>query len=363
MARGMSKGSVFAIVITLLGMMNLSPSATDGLRGGCMACILPLQASTLYGHDRLVSVFGSLTRFISTGERKRKLEAKREIERLSLENARLRQEMDLLQDAVTQKGLQRLLPVHEEPVPARVVYRSFALWDTTLWVDVGEKDNKTAGEKNVAHNSPVLVGDSVVGVIDYVGKRWSRVRLLSDPLMMPSVRVVRGGVQNQSLVLHVDALNDALSTREDIGSWAALKELLGRVKKHLETTSETQFLAKGELQGSRLGAWRGGGHTLCGTGFNYDFGDEMGSSRDLRSGAPVTGGDATPLVKVSDLLVTTGLDGVFPPGLRVATVTGIDVLREGAYCYDLEAEPTAGNLGQVSVVFVLPPLERDQESY
>lgn len=345
MLRGIKTGSLLVIVVTLLGMMNLSERATDSLRGGFLACILPLSSGVVHGQQKISGFFLAIGGLFSDSAKKQKLEDSQEVERLHLENVRLNQEIGILQEALRQQGLQRLLPERQEPIPARVVYRSFALWDSTLWVDVGEKDN-------VAHNSPVLVGASLVGVVDYVGTKWSRVRLLSDALMMPSVRAVRGGVQNQALMSHVDALNDALLVRGDMGT---LRELLGRYKKLLETTSETLFLAKGELQGCCVKAWRGGGQVLTGSGFNYDFADAQGPARDLRSGVPTTGGEGCPLVKVNDLLVTTGLDGVFPSGLHVAYVSSLDVLREGAYCYDLEAIPTAGNLDELSVVFILPP--------
>ncbi len=35
------------------------------------------------------------------------------------------------------------------------------------------------------------------------------------------------------------------------------------------------------------------------------------------------------------------MDGVFPEGLKVARVTKIQALREGDYCYEIEALPLA----------------------
>ena len=65
------------------------------------------------------------------------------------------------------------------------------------------------------------------------------------------------------------------------------------------------------------------------------------------------------MLKVNDLLVTTGMDGVFPEGLHVATVTKIRPLKEGDYYYQLEAIPTAGNLEEISIVSILPPTGYD----
>jgi rod shape-determining protein MreC len=54
------------------------------------------------------------------------------------------------------------------------------------------------------------------------------------------------------------------------------------------------------------------------------------------------------------------LDGVFPPGLDVATITKIHPLKEGDYYYELEAKPTAGNMYNLSYVFVIPPVSESQ---
>ena len=59
---------------------------------------------------------------------------------------------------------------------------------------------------------------------------------------------------------------------------------------------------------------------------------------------------------MNDVLVKTGMDGVFPPGFQVATVTRIELLKEGDYFYELEARPIAGPLEELSLVFVLPPM-------
>ena len=70
-------------------------------------------------------------------------------------------------------------------------------------------------------------------------------------------------------------------------------------------------------------------------------------------------GLAIPLIQVHDLLVTTGIDGVFPPGLRVAEVKKVFPLSEGAYTYEIEAIPTAGNLNNLQHVFIIPPVVLD----
>jgi cell shape-determining protein MreC len=57
-------------------------------------------------------------------------------------------------------------------------------------------------------------------------------------------------------------------------------------------------------------------------------------------------------------LLTTGFDGVFPPGFCVATVSKVEQLKEGASSYEIEAVSTAQALDELTHVFVLPPVNR-----
>ncbi len=54
------------------------------------------------------------------------------------------------------------------------------------------------------------------------------------------------------------------------------------------------------------------------------------------------------------------MDGIFPPGLRVAIVSKVIPLREGACAYDIEAKATCGDLNRLFHLTVLPPLEFDK---
>jgi cell shape-determining protein MreC len=82
----------------------------------------------------------------------------------------------------------------------------------------------------------------------------------------------------------------------------------------------------------------------------------------LRNGIPYGSKDPSfgiPLLKEGDVLMTTGMDGVFPPGLQVAEVVSVGELEEGDYSYELVAAPIAGNLNEVSLLFVMPPIGFD----
>jgi rod shape-determining protein MreC len=247
-------------------------------------------------------------------------------------------------------------------LPAKVIFREPASWSSTLWINLGEKDNQKLNKRIVGKNSPVLLGTSIVGVVEYVGDYQSRVRLITDSRLTPSVRVSRGNEQNRYLLEHLEALIFALELREDLfsstGESITLNQQLNRLKKALLQQSGDFHLAKGEIHGTSHPLWRSRSQVLKGIGFNYDFADDEGPARDLRSGEPYDmsrKGELIPLLRPGDLLVTTGLDGIFPSGFRVGIVSTVQTLKEGASSYEIEAVSTAGNLDLLTHVFVLPP--------
>ncbi len=364
--------------------MSLSRSTTEKMRGGSAALFSPLWEKLLL----VKQFFSHPTQSPSLAA----LAPEENIQRLQLENQLLSNELiqlhqllshqhsfksqlqtlsdSLPYDArelsgeyeIASQRLARTLKLQIQVLPARVLFRSLDTWNSSLWINVGEADNQGRKEKIVAKDSPVLVGQAVVGVIDYVGQHQSRVRLITDPGLTPSVRAVRGGEQDLLVKEHIDALLGHLS-RKKLKSLSPqdqeqLAELLEQFKQVLQPFKKSWYLAKGELQGSLQPSCRGHCFILKGTGFNYDFADEEGEGRDLRTGRPLgqSQGAAIPILKAQDILVTTGMDGIFPAGLKVAAVSKIGLLKEGDYFYELEAKPLAGPLHDLSLVFVIPPL-------
>ncbi|MBI5346531.1 MAG: rod shape-determining protein MreC [Chlamydiae bacterium] len=260
--------------------------------------------------------------------------------------------------------IKNVLELEMQSMPARVVFRDPSSWSSSLWINVGEKNNESLGRLVIGKNSPVVLGSSLVGVVEYVGYKYSRVRLITDSGLIPSVRAVRGKIQDRSLYYLVKALSEHVYARDNLfkspEEKAFFLETLGNLKNVLCQEKEDQYLAKGELQGSSEPFFRSKGQVLKGIGFNYDFADVEGPARDLITGKPREANDRfakTPLLKMGDLLVTTGMDGVFPPGLQVAIVSKIQDLQEGDYVYEIEATPTASNLNELETVFVIPPLD------
>lgn len=294
-----SSTRAYLILLAALGLlMSLSIAASEKIRGSAIALLAPLWESILDAKEIAKSPFYPSQ------------DSDNEFHQLRLENQLLRVEIAHFRQS------NEISKPKEISIPSRVIFRSPSSWYSSLWINVGNADNGSNAEKIVAKNSPVMFGESLIGVIDYVGAHQSRVRLITDSGLSPSVRAVRGA---------------------DI------------------------YMAKGTLHGTSQPLWRNKNNLLKGSGFNYDFADEQGNARDLRTGKVLQdpSSKAIPLLKVGDLLMTTGMDGVFPEGLKVAEVTKIFPLREGDYYYDLEAKPTAGNLDDLSVVFVIPPLGYD----
>lgn len=248
--------------------------------------------------------------------------------------------------------LAELLGNHLSSIPAQVTYRDPSSWSSSLWINVGEDNNRALGKRVVAKNSPVLADGALVGVVEYVGAKQSRVRLITDSGLSPSVRINRGGLQNRELLHQLNVLNKQIEKRDNLFLSTGEKESfllqIQKLKKVCGGPWEDGYLAKGEVHGSSAPFWRSRSPVLRGIGFNFDYPDEEGPGRDLRGEVPI--------LKEGDLLVTSGLDGVFPAGLQVGTVAKIDPLKEGSYSYEIEVRPSASNLNDLQTLFILPPV-------
>ena len=309
--------------------MSFSPLATERLRGNTIASFAPFWEGLEEIKQWILYPFQLVSGNVGEDLRSK------ENQRLQLENRLLAEEVVRLQDlfqqeyllysqltefqSQTQAGLKadkhseelkKLFQMQLDSVSARVIYRSPASWSSSLWINVGAENNQALEREVIGKNSPVVLGTAVVGIVDYVGKRQSRVRLITDSGLNPSVRVVRGVPKQRFVKQNIDSLIQLLSDRENY------RHVVNELKQIREKEVEESplYLAKGELRGGSLSLWRTQREVLFGQGFNYDFPDEKGPARDLRSGQPIAvhGGDPIPILKENDLLVTTGMDGVFP---------------------------------------------------
>jgi cell shape-determining protein MreC len=321
------KRSYIFLSIILLVLLSFSVENANGVRAFVASKVSVFWDFVDQKTRSFLSLFSSEYTEVYENSNGTMLTQNEELERLKLENQLLKNSLKELKNFLFLQSLGGLDKSLHGMVPARVIYRSPASWNSSFWINIGTDDNQLLEEKVIAKNSPVLFGNSVIGIVDYAGKEQCRVRLITDSGLTPSVRVKR------------------------------------------EIGENSYFLAKGELRGSSRPMWRGSGQLLHGIGFNYEFADSEGPARDLRTGKPIGGTKsggakvppALPLVKVDDLLVTTGMDGVFPPGLLVAKVTKVYPLKEGDYAFELEAKPVIENFDDLSLVFVTPPLGYDEE--
>jgi rod shape-determining protein MreC len=302
---------------------------------------------------------------------------KSEILRLELENQNLRAQVDRAYEWLTfekrfsdqceflkelelrpfcQKRaahLRNVLKHQLVSIAARVIYRDPSSWSSSLWVDVGEENNISLQRQIIAKNSPVLSEGALVGVVDYVGKKQARIRLITDSGLSPSVRVSRGALQNQEILQAMQTLLKQLEKREDLFSTGiekqALLTQLKSLKEKMGLQLEDGYLAKGEVHGSSTPFWRSRSPILKGIGFNFDYPDEEGMSLSLKE-------SAVSIIKEGDLLITSGLDGVFPSGLPVGTVSKVYPLKEGSYSYNIEVHPVVQNLNDLQTVMILSPV-------
>lgn len=257
-----------------------------------------------------------------------------------------RERNEALLDAERSIGLQHPFLV------ANVIFQDQSPWSNSLWVDVGY------GSENlpfpITNHCPVLLHDIVIGMIDFVGKKASRVRTISDPSFHLAVRVVRGNRDGSRIVAAVHDLQKAVKKDPNLLPKPELASTLHRLLECIPGSIQAEgelSLAKGELQGaehpSRPEIFRG-------IGFNYDFSDAEGDRRDLRSGQQTLVDQRTLLIRPGDLLKTSGLDGVFPRGLRVATVLTVFPLEEGAISYQILATSEAKEFPNFDHLTIIP---------
>lgn len=243
------------------------------------------------------------------------------------------------------QNLTKRLEMHLHGMGANVILREPNFWSSHLWIDRG-------ATQGVTKNSPVVIGNCLIGLVDEVEKDRSKVRLITDIQLTPAVRVVRGEQGARYLMDLSDQFLEILRAKRGLLGTPETEQMAMKTIEALKTSTMRvwgdHYLAKGEISGSSFPLWRSRSPLLKGKGFNYDFPDSEGHARDLRGSLA-----DVPLLLPGDLLLTSGLDGVFPEGLEVGIVSKVHLLREGDYSYDLEAIPCFTHLDELREVWVL----------
>lgn len=352
----MKRYTYLVIALFILCQLSLPSQASDGVRSVVVAALSPSWRVCSSAKESFSQGY-----YISP-------KMHQEIEDLKLENHTLRSQLELLRAQVDLEKLVgqeaellrrmggnedsakrrkaeifRLIDLYTPSMIGKVIFREAGSWSSSLWINLGEKTNQVLGKNVIMKNSPVVIGTTVLGIVEYVGQQRSRVRLITDSTLVPSVRVLRGSEQKKMIVQQARKLMELLAPLKE-------KEELMQLCQKFDVEGENFYLAKGELHGIRRPLMRSRHAVLQGVGFNYDFEDEEGPARDLRS-------EKIPLVKAGDILVTTGMDGIFPAGLRLAQVSQVYPLREGSTAYELDAKSLIGNFDDISFVTVLPPIQ------
>lgn len=321
----MKRYGYIVLSVVLLVILSLPERAGCALRSASVATLSPSWRHLL----QMKELFLNITTVLPSGGYHVPPQVTKELEMMRLENHELKSQVELLKaelelkETAEKQSLQlvqmsetdafserrkaeifRQLELYSHAITARVIFRESGAWQSSAWVNVGEETNARLKTRLIEKNSPVVLGTHVVGLVDYVGKRRSRIRFITDRALTPSVRIVRGN-------------------------------------------EKPLYLAKGETEGMRYPTWRSRGVVLKGVGFNYDFEDAEGAGKELRSG----------VIQVGDTVVTSGMDGVFPAGLKVGMVAKVYPLKEGGTSYEAEIVSPIRDFENFSFLTILPPLD------
>ena len=197
--------------------------------------------------------------------------------------------------------IQQLLKLDGQNFPtdythvAKVIFRDPAFWASSLLIDKGMRDENFPIEKN----SPVLSNGYLIGIVEEVFETFSKVRLITDKNLQFSIR----------------------------------KKPTSLTENKLSSKNE-EFIDVG---------------TLCGISSI----DNRYRYRDIE------GLFFSPNLKQGDILVTSGLDNIFPEGLTVAEVTSIQVDKEEVV-FPFKAKVSAPDIKDLKLVTVLKPLNPGQ---
>ncbi len=346
--------SYLMLLLFFWGMFSIPKESANQWRSGIVALTLPSWQRINQCKMRKADSAASLQMENDILRRqvqqlKQVLLFEKQTQELSEEVNRLRQDDQNPNSISRANHLIDIIEKQMHAIPACVIFREASLWSSGIWLNVGEKNNRALNLKVVAVKSPVLSGGVLVGIVEQVEEHRCRVRLITDAALSPSVCVVRGDPQQRLLAKQIDSLIQQLALHSDLPISNGLTLHLKEAQAQLNFDASSFCLAVGTLQGANRSKYRARATQLRGVGFHSSalIGKTSKESKIQEI--------SSPLIKIGDLLVTTGMDGVFPADLPIATVCAVLPVREGACSYEIEATPLIPDFDELVDLFVIPP--------
>ncbi len=228
-------------------------------------------------------------------------------------------------------------PMKNRFVVARVILREPSSWSSTIWINVGEKDNHSF--PIVQKGSPVLIGKAVIGVIDEVEKKRSKVKLISDPSLAISIKTAAYAPAPWI----ADKLFSLKQWIQALPSPLLQQELL----EQLEAMEKTIFSYPSPPSSPEVLGYTAGSYISI-----------QGSISNLLQGnfflSSVSSSPAIP-----SLILTSGLDGIFPEGLEVGILHSFPSEQKKEYSQPFIAVAAVENLHKLTYVTILPAQENN----
>lgn len=236
------------------------------------------------------------------------------------------------------------LACYTRSIEAPIIRKSLTEYAAFIFIGKGRFDDPHSNTLKV--DSPVVYGNTLIGVVEEIEDRISKVRLLTDARMVVPSRAIRGGRSLSHVQAKARGLYSLLDEDSPLG-----EEILAFLRR--DGCDETVH-AKGCIQGGGLPFLGRRVPYLQATNFSGFYRDEDSSSRDIYGKEYTL--KKTPSLAIlakGDIIVTTGEEGVFPPGLAIGIVSSCPTTKDGV-TLDAHVAPLI-SLQEISGVTIISP--------
>ena len=233
---------------------------------------------------------------------------------------------------------------------AKIIFKEPFSSSSFAWINLGENYNSKCGITIIQKNSPVVFGDVLVGVVEEVFPHFSKIRFITDPHLVVSVKAIRGKEQLKSMQAKAEDLLDALELVQEVKyeKKDELMSLLHALNQELQNEGHDRYYARGEVSGAEYSPLYVFQNQLIGSGFlMQDLKTKHVKNLGVRGFQEIA-------IKKGDLLVSTGTDGMIPAGLKVGFVTEVLPSTLGKATYSIKAKSACDQLNELEYVQILP---------